>query len=456
MSDHNAVSIEFSFDNMQSNDDLMATDIRKFHKFPWHNELFVDEYNKSTESMITVFNPQVCDLSYNDKCELISASLMDLSKLLLRCARQSENKVCKVKRAKKERRDLWTPELFETHNNLNKWRIEYKKVNSERHRCLWEFYKKKFKSMQREVNELNKKVIALDLEKLLRIDRNKFWKKIKQYKKLSTKCNTQPSFERFSEFYSNLFINEIVDTDEHKKIKEGVELKKSDLAGKIYEDTFKALDVEEAIKLLKTNKSSGVDYVCAEMIKSCSNSILINNLVKIFNIIVKYGLKVNSINVSLITPIPKKNNATDNPDDYRPISVSTSFALLYEQLILGKINAIFNFSSNQFGYKKHSSCKHASFVINESRQYFVNGKSPLYIINLDMKKAFDKLWRNGLFLKLIDKLDDKFWRALVNYYETSTGMVKLDGRVSGEFKIMDGVKQGGVLSSFYSTSILMI
>jgi hypothetical protein len=37
---------------------------------------------------------------------------------------------------------------------------------------------------------------------------------------------------------------------------------------------------------------------------------------------------------------------------------------------------------------------------------------------------------NGLFLKLIDKLDDKFWRALVNYYETSTGMVKLDGRVS--------------------------
>jgi hypothetical protein len=298
MSDHNAVNIEFSVDNMQANNDLMATDIRKFHKFPWHNEMFVDEYNKSINSMITVFNPQMCDLSYNDKCELISTSLMDLSKLLLRCARQSENKICKVKRAKKDRRDLWTPELFETHNKLNKWRIEYKKVNSERHRCLWEFYKKKFKSMQKEGNELNKKVVALDLEKLLKIDRNKFWKKIKQNKKLSTKCNTQPSFKRFREFYSNLFINEIVDTDEHKKIKESVELKKSDLAGKVYEDMFKALDVEEAIKLLKTNKAFGVDYVCAEMIKSCSNSILVNNLVKIFNIIVKYGLKVNSINVS--------------------------------------------------------------------------------------------------------------------------------------------------------------
>ncbi len=41
--------------------------------------------------------------------------------------------------------------------------------------------------MQKEVNELNKKVVALDLEKLLKIDRNKFWKKIKQNKKLSTK-----------------------------------------------------------------------------------------------------------------------------------------------------------------------------------------------------------------------------------------------------------------------------
>ena len=65
-----------------------------------------------------------------------------------------------------------------------------------------------------------------------------------------------------------------------------------------------------------------------------------------------------------------------------------------------------------------------------------------------MKKAFDKLWRDGLFFKLINKIENVYWRALVHYYETSIGMIKIDGRISSEFKIVDGVKQGGVLSSF--------
>ena len=234
----------------------------------------------------------------------------------------------------------------------------------------------------------------------------------------------------------------------HASIKENVELKKQELINVVYEDTFSSNDVQAAIKLLKKNKASGADYICAEMLKSCRNQILINNLATIFNSIVKYGLKVRTLNISLITPIPKKDNITGNPEDYRPISVSTTFALLYEQLILAKINTAFQFSPNQFGYKRHTSCKHASFVINESKQYFVNGKSPFYIINLDMKKAFDKLWRDGLFFKLINKIENVYWRALVHYYETSIGMIKIDGRISSEFKIVDGVKQGGVLSSF--------
>jgi hypothetical protein len=44
---------------------------------------------------------------------------------------------------------------------------------------------------------------------------------------------------------------------------------------------------------------------------------------------------------------------------------------------------------------------------------------------------------------------DSYWRAIVYYYENSTGKIKIDGKLSGEFKIKDGVKQGGVLSPFF-------
>jgi hypothetical protein len=87
---------------------------------------------------------------------------------------------------------------------------------------------------------------------------------------------------------------------------------------------------------------------------------------------------------------------------------------------------------------------HHLFVINETRQYLVNGKSPSYIINLDIKKAFDKLWRIGLFFKLMNKIDDIFWRTLMNYYETSSGMVKINGQISRTVYS----RGGGILSPF--------
>ena len=163
------------------------------------------------------------------------------------------------------------------------------------------------------------------------------------------------------------------------------------------------------------------------MSRNCKSNKLFHILRDIFNSIVKYGLKLKNMNISTITPIPKKNVNSVNPDDYRPISVSTTYCLLYESLILDKIERIFNFNKNQFGYRMATSCKHASFVINETRHYMVSGGSPCYIINLDMKKAFDKLWRDGLFYKLIDKIDNIYWRAIVNYYANSSGKVKING-----------------------------
>ena len=65
-----------------------------------------------------------------------------------------------------------------------------------------------------------------------------------------------------------------------------------------------------------------------------------------------------------------------------------------------------------------------------------------------MKQAFDKLRRNGLFFKLVDRIEDVYWRALVNYFSKSSGIVRINGRSSEEFQIVDGVKQNGVLSPF--------
>lgn len=81
-------------------------------------------------------------------------------------------------------------------------------------------------------------------------------------------------------------------------------------------------------------------------------------LTHVYNVMIMFGYTPKDFNISLVTPIPKKG-AMNKPSDYRPISVSTAFALLFESLILCKIDFDKLISSNQFGYKGNTSCKHA-------------------------------------------------------------------------------------------------
>ena len=67
---------------------------------------------------------------------------------------------------------------------------------------------------------------------------------------------------------------------------------------------------------------------------------------------------------------------------------------------------------------------------------------------MDAEKAFDSLWRDGLFHKLINRIPDNAWRTLVNYYRQSRACVRLGGSHSDIFNIYGGVKQGGILSPF--------
>ncbi len=88
----------------------------------------------------------------------------------------------------------------------------------------------------------------------------------------------------------------------------------------------------------------------------------------------------------------------------------------------------FNLAKINLDIEEQHLVKHSSFVINEKRHYMVKRCSPCFIVNLDMKKAFDKLWRHCLFYKLLNQIDNSYWRAIVNYFENSRGKIKIDAQ----------------------------
>ena len=80
-------------------------------------------------------------------------------------------------------------------------------------------------------------------------------------------------------------------------------------------------------------------------------------------------------------------------------------------------------------------------------KYFIKRKSNVYCGFIDASKAFDKVLHAGLFVKLMRKGAPKcFINILHDWYSKLFCAVKWENIVTNSFKVLCGVRQGGVLS----------
>ncbi len=70
------------------------------------------------------------------------------------------------------------------------------------------------------------------------------------------------------------------------------------------------------------------------------------------------------------------------------------------------------------------------------------------MISLDAEKVFDKLWRPGIFYKLIERLNSQDWVILKQYYDKARACVENNEEKTQLFKVINCVKQGGIISPF--------
>ena len=71
----------------------------------------------------------------------------------------------------------------------------------------------------------------------------------------------------------------------------------------------------------------------------------------------------------------------------------------------------------------------------------------LYVAFIDYAKAFDTIWRDGLWYKLVKEgIGGKFLNILKSMYEKSKSCVFINGERSQFFSSFAGVRQGEILS----------
>ena len=119
------------------------------------------------------------------------------------------------------------------------------------------------------------------------------------------------------------------------------------------------------------------------------------------------------------------------------------------------------FSQLQFGFREGVSCLDASFVISESVSHLTERGGKAFACFLDVKKAFDTVWIDGLLYKLKYELGvyPKMWLIIKELFSGLKGPAIFNGHISSSFSTSQGSGKGRIrapiLYKVYINQLLM-
>lgn len=206
-------------------------------------------------------------------------------------------------------------------------------------------------------------------------------------------------------------------------------------------------EVTSYLNALNTN-TPGCDEISPIILKSTSASLALP-LSHVINLSLKAGIFPDHLKKAKIIPIFKSGDR-NNINNYRPISILSAFSKIYEKVITTRLvrylennNLLTTF---QHGFRSNRSTETAVLHFINNVYKFLEEKSYVVGIFIDLSKAFDMLNHNILFDKLshigIRGVPLQLFRS---YLSNRSQSVFCNNQSSDFRKITKGVPQGSVL-----------
>ena len=130
-----------------------------------------------------------------------------------------------------------------------------------------------------------------------------------------------------------------------------------------------------------------------------------------------------SLKSGIILPLFKGKGAkANNKDNYRGITLFPTLCKIYEMILLNRLDNFAAhkgfFSEMQFGFQEGVGCTEASFTILETINHMLERGSKVFSCFLDVRKAFDTVWIDGILYKLFSELriGGRRWKAMKDLY----------------------------------------
>ena len=209
-------------------------------------------------------------------------------------------------------------------------------------------------------------------------------------------------------------------------------------------------EIQRIIAGLRTRKAPGPDRITNKMLKT-----LPDNAIAVLTGICDGVLRLRHFptrwKLATAIFIPKPGKDHKFPQNFRPISLLSSVSKIVEKIIHTRLSEFVSkynlLPDEQFGFRpKHSTTDQLLRVVEFANTSF-EWKQVTGAVFLDISKAFDTVWHDGLVFKLRRaKIPLSMCQLIHSFLELRSFQAKIGNAISQPKLLEAGVPQGSVLS----------
>lgn len=208
-------------------------------------------------------------------------------------------------------------------------------------------------------------------------------------------------------------------------------------------------ELTNIIKKLKIRKAPGLDGISNKAVKLMPQKSTVK-LLNILNACLRNCYFPEKWKSAVVITIPKPGKDHSRPENHRPISLLPTFSKILERLILTRLNEELENKKiiplEQFGFRRGHSCELQTLRLAELISNGFEQKHTTSVAFLDIAKAFDKVWHQGLISKMCRiQLQTGLIKITQSFLKNRKFQVKMEEHLSTIRELKAGVPQGSVL-----------
>eukprot|EP00102_Acyrthosiphon_pisum_P013028 XP_008182429.1 PREDICTED: RNA-directed DNA polymerase from mobile element jockey-like [Acyrthosiphon pisum] len=206
--------------------------------------------------------------------------------------------------------------------------------------------------------------------------------------------------------------------------------------------------ISSLLSKLPKNKAPGVDKITNTALRFLPKNMILT-LTKILNGCLKLCYFPTAWKRAIVVSIPKTGKDPLKPDSYRPIALLSSISKIYEKVVLYELQKHLTdkIRPEQSAFRREHSTTQQLVKLTDHICNNLNSNIHTASVFLDVEKAFDRVWHDGLIYKM-SNLNIPPWliKTVSSFLSNRSFCVRIEDRLSSPRAVLAGVPQGSCLA----------